>query len=181
MIQLRAKKVPVSEVLALALALKPVFARQEALFIVNDYAEVAREAGADGLHIGQEDGTVAEARARILPGQLVGKSSHSVEQAVAAEGEGADYIGVGPIFATPTKPDYVPVGLDLIRRVRAQVHIPQFCIGGIKLENLREVVKAGATRVVVVSGILQAGSPEQIAAYCRELKGIVGVKGLLAG
>lgn len=138
---------------------------------------MAREVGSDGLHIGQEDGTVAEARARILPDQLVGKSTHSVEQAVAAQGEGADYIGVGPLYATPTKPDYLPVGLPLIAQVRARVDIPQFCIGGIKRENLRQVIAAGADRAVVVSGILQA---EDVKAYCLELKATLAARHLLA-
>ncbi len=176
-IQLRAKQAEPEEVLALAQKLKPLFARQEALFIINDHADVAREVDADGLHIGQDDGTVAAARAKLHADQLVGKSTHSVEQAVAAAKEGADYIGVGPLFPTPTKPDYPSVGLDLIHQVRQRVDIPQFCIGGIKLENLREVVAAGATRAVVVSGILQA---EDVTDYCLKLKSLVGPKGLLA-
>ena len=176
-IQLRAKNAEPEEVLALAQKLKPLFARQEALFIINDHPDVAREVDADGLHIGQDDGTVAEARAKLHADQLVGKSTHSVDQAVAAAKEGADYIGIGPLFPTPTKPDYPAVGLDLIHQVRQRVDIPQFCIGGIKLENLREVVAAGATRAVVVSGILQA---EDITDYCLKLKSLVGPKGLLA-
>jgi len=176
-IQLRAKNAEPEEVLALAQKLKPLFARQEALFIINDHPDVAREVDADGLHIGQDDGTVAEARAKLHADQLVGKSTHSVDQAVAAAKEGADYIGIGPLFPTPTKPDYPAVGLDLIHQVRQRVDIPQFCIGGIKLENLREVVAAGATRAVVVSGILQA---EDVTDYCLKLKSLVGPKGLLA-
>jgi len=176
-VQLRAKGRSGAEVLAMARLLRPIFLGTETLFIVNDYPEAAREAEADGVHIGQEDGLVSDVRKRLAPGQLVGKSSHSVEQAVAAAGEGADYIGVGPIYATPTKPDYVPVGLGLIGKVAAQVTIPRFCIGGIKRENLEEVLAAGADRVVVVSGILQA---PDVTAYCRELKSRVGVKGLLA-
>ena len=176
-IQLRAKNAEPEEVLALAQKLKPLFARQEALFIINDHADVAREVDADGLHIGQDDGTVAAAREKLHPDQLVGKSTHSVPQAIAAAKEGADYIGVGPLFPTPTKPDTPAVGLDLIHQVRQRVDIPQFCIGGIKLENLREVVAAGATRAVVVSGILQA---EDVTDYCLKLKSLVGPKGLLA-
>ncbi|HEY8965127.1 MAG TPA: thiamine phosphate synthase [Candidatus Methylacidiphilales bacterium] len=169
-IQLRAKGKTEAEVLDLAHLLRP-------LFIVNDHPEAAKKADADGVHIGQDDGLVPGIRARILPDQLVGKSSHSVPQAVAASDEGADYIGVGPLYATPTKPDYVPVGLGLIKEIAARVSIPRFCIGGIKRENLDEVLAAGADRVVVVSGILQAPDP---AAYCRDLKSRVGMKGLLA-
>ena len=178
-IQLRAKGRPAAEVLRLALELKPLFARQDALFVVNDHPEVAKEADADGVHIGQDDGFVPEVRKRLHPDQLVGKSTHSAEQAAAAEKEGADYIGVGPLFATPTKPDYVPVGLPLIAEVNKRVHIPRFCIGGIKRENLKQVLDAGASRVVVVSGILQAGTPEQITDYCRALKAAVAARHLL--
>lgn len=136
--------------------------------IVNDHPLVAAEAEADGVHVGQEDLSVAEARRLAGDGMWVGKSTHSIEQALAAEKEGADYIGVGPVFATPTKPDYEPVGLDLVRLVaRSDLRIPFFCIGGIKLENATQVLKSGASRVVVVSGILQA---PDIARYCRELK-----------
>jgi hypothetical protein len=102
------------------------------------------EIGADGIHVGQDDLSVAEARARAGAGVIVGKSTHSLEQAVAAEKEGADYIGVGPIYATPTKPDYVPVGPALIGQVRAAVRVPQFCIGGINEATLPEVLAAGA-------------------------------------
>lgn len=179
-LQLRAKNAAPDEVLALAQKLKPLFERQEALFIINDHADVAREVDADGLHIGQDDGAVAEARDRLHPDQLVGKSTHSLAQALAAAGpggEGADYIGVGPLFATPTKPGAAAVGLDLIHQVRQRIDVPQFCIGGIKLENLREVIAAGATRAVVVSGILQA---EDVTDYCLRLKSMLGPKGLLA-
>jgi thiamine-phosphate pyrophosphorylase len=98
---------------------------------------------------------------------MVGKSTHSVNQAIRAFDEGADYIGFGPIFATPTKPDYSPIGLDEIRKVHEAVRIPIFCIGGIKLENLPAVIVAGARRVVIVSGLLQA---KDIASYARSAK-----------
>jgi thiamine-phosphate pyrophosphorylase len=98
---------------------------------------------------------------------LVGKSTHSVEQARAAFGEGADYIGFGPIFATPTKPDYVPIGLSGIKQVHAEVNLPTFCIGGIKIDNLKDVIAAGARRIAIVSGLLKASD---IAAYAREAK-----------
>src|SRR5262249_2105652 len=87
---------------------------------------------------------------------LVGKSTHSLEQARAAQREGTDYIGFGPIFATPTKPDYAPIGLENIGRVHAEVNLPIFCIGGINIDNLQSVIDAGAKRVVMVSGLLKA-------------------------
>jgi thiamine-phosphate pyrophosphorylase len=89
---------------------------------------------------------------------VVGKSTHSLSQAIAAEREGADYIGFGPLFATPTKPDYKPIGLDAIQEVHRQVKIPIFCIGGINIDNLQRVIDAGANRVVMVSALLKAHS-----------------------
>jgi thiamine-phosphate pyrophosphorylase len=99
----------------------------------------------------------------------VGKSTHSLEQAVAAQKEDADYIGFGPLFATPTKPDYPPIGLSAIRKVHNAVRIPVFCIGGIKRENLPSVMAAGAKRVVIVSGILQAPDIANYARACKKL------------
>ena len=89
---------------------------------------------------------------------LIGKSTHSPAQALAAQREGADYIGFGPIFATPTKPDYPPIGLTDIKRVHAEISLPIFCIGGINIDNLQNVIDAGANRVVMVSALLNAHS-----------------------
>ena len=105
-----------------------------------------------------------------VPPPLIGKSTHSFAQAVAAEAEGADYIGFGPLFATPTKPGRPAIGLDEIRRVHEAVRIPIFCIGGIKLENLGAVIAAGARRVVIVSGLLLA---RDIADYARRAKALL--------
>ena len=105
------------------------------------------------------------------PGRIVGKSTHSLAQAVAAAAEEPDYLGFGPLFATPTKPDYRPIGTEDIRCVHAQVALPIYCIGGIKRENLPAVLAAGARRVVIVSGILQA---PDVAAYCREVNTLLG-------
>jgi thiamine-phosphate pyrophosphorylase len=120
--------------------------------------------------VGQDDLSVDEARVRAGGGVLVGKSTHSIEQAIAAEKEGADYIGVGPIYATPTKPDYIPVGPGLIGQVRAAVSVPQFCIGGINEATLPEVLAAGARRIVVVSALLQS---RDIPACCRRLREVL--------
>ena len=108
---------------------------------------------------------------------MIGLSTHSLEQALQAEVLRPDYIGVGPIFATPTKPTYQPVGLSLIREVRQRLSLPQFCIGGIKLENLPQLIEQGAERVVIVSGILQA---PDIIGYCRAARALLAAKGLLA-
>ena len=126
--------------------------------------------GADGVHVGQDDLSVAEARKLAGGDVIVGKSTHSLEQAVAAEKEGPDYIGVGPIYATATKPDYVPVGPALIGQVRAAVRVPQFCIGGVNETTLPEVIAAGARRIVIVSALLQSAD---IPAYCRRVRALL--------
>ena len=99
----------------------------------------------------------------------IGKSTHTLSQATAAVAEGADYIGFGPLFATPTKPDYQPIGIDDIRRVHELVRLPIFCIGGIKLHNLPSVLAAGASRVVIVSGLLQSGDVAAATRTAKEL------------
>jgi thiamine-phosphate pyrophosphorylase len=167
LIQLRAKKVPLLEIAALGKQMRTVIPASGPLFILNDHPELVLEMGADGIHVGQDDLSVADARRLAGAEVLVGKSTHALAQAIAAEKEGADYIGVGPIYATPTKPDYIPVGLALIAQVRAAIRVPQFCIGGINESTLREVLTAGARRVVIISALLQ--SPD-ISAYCRGVR-----------
>ena len=141
--------------------------------IINDYAEIARTVRADGVHVGQDDLPSPKCGNSPVPDCAVGKSTHSVDQAIRAFHEGADYIGFGPIFATPTKPDYPPIGLDEIEKVHEAVRIPIFCIGGIKLDNLPEVIEAGARRVVIVSGLLQA---TDMAGYARSAKALLNRK-----
>ena len=167
LIQLRAKKLSLEEIAKLGQAMRDVIPADGPLFILNDHPELVRGMGADGIHVGQDDLCVAEARARAGGNVLVGKSTHALEQAIAAEKEGADYIGVGPIYATATKPDYVPVGPSLIGQVRAAVRLPQFCIGGINEGTLPEVIASGARRVVIVSALLQSAD---IPAYCRRVR-----------
>jgi thiamine-phosphate pyrophosphorylase len=166
LIQLRAKKESLSVVAKLGQQMRAIIPAEGPLFILNDHPELVVDMGADGIHVGQDDLPVAEARRVAGLEIIVGKSTHALDQAVAAEKEGADYIGVGPIYATPTKPDYVPVGPSLIGQVRAAVRVPQFCIGGVNEKTLREVLSAGAQRVVIVSALLQSGD---ISAYCRRV------------
>jgi len=167
LIQIRAKACPSTEIVKIATAVRDITRQRGVPLVINDHPEVARSVQAEGVHVGQDDLPIAEAREIAGPDCLVGKSTHSVDQAIRAFNEGADYIGFGPIFATPTKPDYAPVGLEEIRKVREAVRIPIFCIGGIKLENLPEVIAAGARRVVIVSGLLLA---HDIALYARSAK-----------
>ena len=173
-LQLRAKKLGEREIEELAREIHAVSKPAGVPLVINDYPRIAAAVGAEGVHVGQDDRTVAEARAQAGGGCFVGKSTHSVDQALAAVDEGADYIGFGPLFATPTKPDYKPIGTEDIRRVHELVKIPIFCIGGIKAENLSSVLAAGARRVVIVSGILQA---PDIAGYVRAAKSrIIGFR-----
>ena len=167
LIQLRGKNESIDELVDLAGELHKITSRSSIPLIVNDHAEVARRVPVEGVHLGQDDDPIAVAREKVGRAIIVGKSTHSLEQAIAAQREGADYIGFGPIFATPTKPDYKPIGLADIKRVHADVTLPIFCIGGIKIDNLAEVIAAGACRVAIVSGLLKA---TDIAEYARECK-----------
>ena len=157
LLQLRAKGAPKSLVAALAAEIHALTRPRGVPLILNDYPELLREIPAEGAHVGQDDMSVAEARAAAGRPVLIGKSTHSLLQARAALQEGADYIGFGPLFATPTKPGRPAIGLQDIAAVHEEVSLPIFCIGGIKNENLPEVIAAGARRVVIVSGWLQAG------------------------
>ncbi len=167
LLQLRAKGLAPAAVEALARELLPVTRDLGVPFILNDHVAVAASVGSDGVHVGQDDDAVATARAAVGPGIFVGKSTHSLAQAEAAQAEGADYLGFGPLYATGTKPDYVPIGLADIAAVHARVTAPVFCIGGVNAARLDEILAAGARRVVVVSAFLQATDPR---AAVRELK-----------
>jgi thiamine-phosphate pyrophosphorylase len=141
------------------------YARQTGrLFIVNDHLDIAMAAGADGVHLGQADLPLVAVRRVWGPGHLVGRSTHSLEQARAAAAEGADYIGIGPVFATPTKPGRPAVGLELLRPAASELAIPWFAIGGIDSANLAQVLAAGASRVAVVRAVSSAADPAEAAA-----------------
>jgi thiamine-phosphate pyrophosphorylase len=158
LIQLRGKGKSLDELARYAAWLHELTARFSTPLIVNDHAQIASHVPVEGVHVGQDDDSIEVARRKAGRQIVVGKSTHSMEQALAAQREGADYIGFGPIFATPTKPDYPPIGLTNIRRVHAEVSLPIFCIGGINIDNLQSVIDAGAKRVVMVSALLKAHS-----------------------
>jgi len=158
LIQLRGKNKSTGELVDLSAELHELTAKSSTPLIVNDRAEVATHVAVEGVHVGQDDDSIEIVRQKAARDILVGKSTHNFEQARAAQRDGADYIGFGPIFATPTKPDYAPIGLAGIRRVHAQVSLPIFCIGGINIDNLQSVIDAGAKRVVMVSALLKAHS-----------------------
>ena len=158
LIQLRGKGKSLDELAGHSARLHELTAGSTTLLIVNDHAEIASRIPVEGVHVGQDDDSIEVARRKASRQIVVGKSTHGFEQALAAQREGADYIGFGPIFATPTKPDYRPIGLWDISRVHAEVSVPIFCIGGIDIDNLQSVIDAGAKRIVMVSALLNAHS-----------------------
>lgn len=157
-LQLRAKGIALETVSAVAVKIIPLCKAAGIPFILNDYPEMALELGADGVHIGQDDGLISDVRSRIGPDMIIGRSTHSLEQARQALADGADYIGFGPLFPTPTKAGRPAIGLEDVAEMEREVgsRIPAFCIGGIKPENLGDVLAAGARRGVVVSHLLLA-------------------------
>src|SRR5213080_2562829 len=169
MIQLRGKGKSLDELTGYAARLHEITARSSTPLIVNDHAEIASRVPVEGVHVGQDDDSIEVARRKAGRDVLVGKSTHSLEQARAAQREGADYIGFGPIFATPTKPDYQPIGLKHIKQAHLEMDLPIFCIGGIKLDNLGQVIAAGARRVAIVSGLLKAPDIAKYARACKNL------------
>lgn len=169
-IQLRGKKQTVEELVEIARPIETLTSSAGVPLIANDHVEIAREVAVQGVHVGQDDESVATIRQKAGRPIIVGKSTHSLDQARAGVKEGADYIGFGPLFATPTKPDYPPIGIEDIRQAHQEIAIPIFCIGGIKLENLEQVIAAGAQRVVIVSGLLQAGD---LAGYAKRAKALL--------
>lgn len=168
-LQIRAKSAPVEIVAGLAREIHPITRAAGVPLILNDHAALLREIPAEGVHVGQDDAGIEEARRLAGRPVIVGKSTHSVAQALSAAEEGADYIGFGPLFATPTKPGRPPIGLDGLVEVDAMLSIPVFAIGGIKLQNLGEVRAAGARRVVIVSGWLQADDIPAAVRAARQL------------
>ncbi|MCF8053790.1 MAG: thiamine phosphate synthase [Deltaproteobacteria bacterium] len=149
-VQLRDKEAPEAVIRQKAKELLSLKKFHQFVFIINDYPELAASIGADGVHIGQDFATVT-ARRIIGPGRILGKTTHNLLQANQAYHDGADYISAGPVFATPTKPGRLPVGLEYVREVaKADIGIPFVAIGGLDIHNAQEVVKAGARTLGVV-------------------------------
>lgn len=175
-IQLRAKNAPADEIRRLAEKILPVTRRAGIGLVINDHLEIARELGAELCHLGQEDffdaghTQVAELRAGD-PRLLIGLSTHAPAQAQRALAAGADYIAIGPVYATGTKPSARPVTLEYVRWAAANATVPWFAIGGINLETLEAVLAAGAKRICVVSAILNA---PDVAKACAEFKRRLG-------
>lgn len=170
-VQLREYSLPDSELLTMARQVRVLTKAHNALFIVNNRPDIARLSDADGVHLGQDDLPVAEARKILGEGKLVGVSTHGMDQARKAVADGADYIGVGPVYPTQTKKNVVlAVTLDYVKQVAASgLNLPFFAIGGIKLHNLEEVLKAGARRVAVVTGIVKTLNVQKVSAEFKEI------------
>jgi thiamine-phosphate pyrophosphorylase len=166
-VQLRMKHAGDEEILAAAPRYRRACAAHEALFIVNDRPDLAAAADADGVHLGQDDVTVEAARELLGTERLIGLSTHTPAQVDAAGHAGADYIGVGPVNETPTKPGRPAVGLALVEHAAKHAPVPFFAIGGISTANIVAVRDAGATRVAVVRALTEAADPEVVARKLR--------------
>jgi thiamine-phosphate pyrophosphorylase len=167
-LQIRAKGIPAEEIIPWSVAVSKLTRPAGVPLILNDHPDAVEPGNADGCHVGQDDFSVAQARSMMPIGSLCGKSTHSLEQATDAMLEQPDYIGFGPLFSTPTKPDYGEIGLSDITSMMSIVDVPAFCIGGIKLENIDPVLEAGGKRVVIVSGLLLSKDPENYAQKVRK-------------
>jgi len=170
-IQLREKTCSTREFITQALSIKDHLKRHNVPLIINDRVDIAQAVNADGVHLGQSDMPIEMAKTILKDSMIIGISAESLEDAVQAEKNGADYIGVSPIYATPTKTDAAsPLGLEGLREIRKSVKIPLVGIGGLNRGNAGEVINNGADGVAVVSAIVAADDPEKAA---RELKIII--------
>jgi thiamine-phosphate pyrophosphorylase len=168
--QLREKRLPDDELTAVANATRALCERIGALLIVNDRAQVALDAGADGVHVGQDDMPVEQVRELVGPEMLVGLSTHAPQEIDAVDPALVDYIGVGPVHETPTKEGRPAVGLELVRYAAANARVPFFAIGGLDASNVPDVTAAGAERIVVLRAIADAADPQ---AAAQELRGLL--------
>ncbi len=170
-IQLRAKEASARIALEIAQSMaEMVRSRAERrLFLVDDRVDVAMAAGADGVHLGQSDLPVAAARSLLGPYAVIGATATTIEEALRAEQEGANYIGVGPVFFTDTKPDAGDaLGLDALREIKRRVRIPVVAIGGINKDNLEEILEAGADGIAVISAVTEAVDMENAVKELRD-------------
>ena len=175
-IQLRDKKCSKNNFLKMAKKFREITANAGVLLIINDYINVAVEIEADGVHLGQEDFPIAEARA-LSPDLIIGSSSHNLEEvrlleeAVAAQNNGADYVNIGPIFPTNTKKHLTAAGVEMIKEIAPHLTIPFTVMGGIKITNINKVLQTGARKIAVVTAITMA---DDMAMAVRELRAVIG-------
>lgn len=157
LIQLRDKESKKADILKEAFRLQKLLLNSKTLFIVNDYLDIAKLVDSDGLHLGQLDTSIEIARRVLGPDKIIGISCHNLKQAIQAQDKGADYIGIGPIFPTPTLPQIKKgIGLSLIKDIKKKIKIPFFVIGNVNPHNINEILASGAKRVAICRAILQA-------------------------
>src|SRR5215217_3574758 len=172
-IQLRDKTLGVADLIAAAREFRAAADRFRALFVLNDRPDLVAACDADGVHVGQDDGGVAEARAVVGPDRIVGRSTHAPDQGAAADADAdVDYLAVGPVHATPTKPGRPAAGLEYVSWAAKHARTPWFAIGGLNAGNVGAVTARGARRAVVVRAITEAEDAERAAAQLRELLGV---------
>ena len=158
-VQLREKIMPLSDLYPVARALRRRCREAGCLFIINDRVDLALAVEADGVHVGQDDLPAREARRLLRPGMILGVSTHDESQARRARDDGADYVAVGSMFPTGSKTGFRLVGPDLLRRVRPEIRVPLVAIGGITMDNVAEVIRAGADAVAVISAVCASPDP----------------------
>jgi len=169
-IQFREKETSRREIYQNAIRLRRLTKDYDAVFVVNDFPDIAMCAGADGVHLGQDDLPLKEARKIMGRDRIIGISTHSLEQAAEAEKDGADYIGFGPVFPTLTKDAGGPKGIAMLREIRKQINIPVVAIGGISLENISSVLQTGVNAVAVASAILRGDIEENAKRFMDHLR-----------
>ena len=169
-VQYRNKNASRLKVYEEAIKLKDLAGKHNAVFIVNDYSDIALAVDADGVHLGQDDLPVKEARKILGNGKIIGVSTHCIEQALEAEQSGADYIGFGPVFHTSTKDAGNPRGTVLLGEIKNKVSIPVVAIGGINLENIHSVLETGVDAVAVASAILKGDIEENAGRFMEIIK-----------
>lgn len=159
-VQLRYKDSPKIEVFKLSQRLSEIAKKNKIIFIINDFADIAKIVNADGLHIGQDDLDIKEARRILGKDKIIGATCRNIKQLMAAKRKGADYIAIGPIFPTDTKPKLKPIGIGLLKKMNKRLlSIPVFAIGGINKDNLNMVLANGIKRIAVSSAIAKSGDP----------------------
>lgn len=169
-IQMREKALPKRDIYREAVLLRELTSRHGVTFIINDYVDIALMVDADGVHLGQEDMPVREARQVLGRKKIIGVSTHTLKEALKAQEEGADYIGFGPIFGTTTKDAGRPKGLRALRRVREHTVMPIVAIGGITPDNARDVLSSGADAIAVISAILRGNIGANIERFISIIK-----------
>ena len=169
LLQLREKNLPEEEFLKEALQVKELCRRYNVPLIINDNVDVAEKSGADGVHVGIEDAPVAEIRRRMGPDFIIGATAKTVEQAVFAERSGADYLGVGAVYPSPTKKNAIRITKEQLLEICSAVSIPAVAIGGITAENLPPLAGSGIAGAAVVSAVFGAENPETAARQLKEI------------